>query len=204
MLKCLDLCAGLGGFSEAFVKSPHWEVMRIDNNPLLENVSNMQIIDIFEFRDTLNDMISRGYKPEQPDIILASPPCTEYSLAYASPRSKAQRAGVEYVPNMDILHCVLEIIEMLEPKYYIIENVRGAIKFFTPILGKYHTQINGAYFFWGRFPALNILEDVPKKSDHGRWSTDPLRANYRGLIPIQISDAILRAVECQRTLDFWC
>ena len=73
-VEVLDLCAGFGGFSEAFHKSPHWEVMRIDNNPLLAGVENMEIIDIFEFRDHLHNMVERGYCPDHVDLIVAAPP----------------------------------------------------------------------------------------------------------------------------------
>ena len=73
-MKVLDLCSGLGGFSSAFVNDPSWEVMRIENNPLLESVPHTEIICIFEFRDNLADMISRGYCPTSPDLLLASPP----------------------------------------------------------------------------------------------------------------------------------
>lgn len=206
MLKCLDLCAGLGGFSEAFITSPHWDVMRIDNNPLLSQVENMEIIDIFEFHDTLVDMINRGYKPESPDIILASPPCIEFSLGYHSPRSQASRNNTldEYEPNMDILHVVLDIVKLLKPKYYVIENVRGAYRYFTPILGEPLTQVNSTYYLWGKFPALNIdVDSIVPKSQLDTNSNDPLRSNRRGKIPIQISRAILRAVESQRTIEYY-
>ena len=41
MLKMLDLFSGLGGASEAMVNDPKWEVLRIENNPLLSGVQNM-------------------------------------------------------------------------------------------------------------------------------------------------------------------
>jgi site-specific DNA-cytosine methylase len=41
-MKMLDLFSGLGGASEAFVRAG-WEVMRIENNPLLSEVPNTEI-----------------------------------------------------------------------------------------------------------------------------------------------------------------
>jgi len=38
-MKVLDLCSGLGGFSEAFLTAGH-DVLRIENNPLLADVPN--------------------------------------------------------------------------------------------------------------------------------------------------------------------
>ena len=206
MLKCLDLCSGFGGFSEAFVLSENWEVLRIDNNPLLSEVPEIWIIDIFVFRDSLADMIERGYKPDHVDVILASPPCREFSMGYSSPRSQASRAGTlqDYEPNMNILEAIMDIIKMLKPTYYIIENVKGAVKYFTPILGNHKTSIKRTWFLWGKFPGLNINEKlIPLKKTLDVHSKNPLRANHRAVIPIEISKAILHAIECQTTLDFW-
>ena len=46
MKRVLDLYSGLGGFSEAFYQDPTWEVIRIDNNPLLADVPNTIIADL--------------------------------------------------------------------------------------------------------------------------------------------------------------
>ena len=82
-MKVLDLCSGLGGFSEAFVNSGH-EVLRIENNPLLQDVPHTDIIDIFDVRDLLEDVAIENPDPffHDIDLILFSPPCYEFSLAY--------------------------------------------------------------------------------------------------------------------------
>ena len=204
MLRCLDLCAGFGGFSQAFVDHPHWEVMRIDNNPLLAEVEHMEIIDIFEFRDTLANMLARGYHPQKPDLIVASPPCTAFSLGYYSPRSQYSREGrlEEYDPDMSILNCVLDIVEMLQPRYYIIENVRGAIRYFEPILGKPRQSIK-SWYFWGNYPTIVAdIDKLPLKKDLDKRHS-PLRANYRGVVPYEISTKLLQAIENQTLLTYW-
>lgn len=46
----LDLFSGLGGASEAFLKdASNWNVLRIDNNPLLSEVPNTVIMDLNDF-----------------------------------------------------------------------------------------------------------------------------------------------------------
>ena len=45
----LDLFSGLGGASEAFVDCPGWNVLRVENNPLLSGVPNTVIMDINNF-----------------------------------------------------------------------------------------------------------------------------------------------------------
>ncbi len=200
-MKVLDLCSGLGGFSSAFVNDPSWEVMRIENNPLLESVPHTEIICIFEFRDNLADMISRGYCPTSPDLLLASPPCTEFSMGYASARSIASREGMldDYNPDMSILNCVMDIKNMLKPRFWIIENVVGSRRYFEPITGELK-QKNGAFCFYGKFPSFYPDGEIKLKSTNEKWSNHPLRSNYRALIPHNISTAIKKAVESQTTL----
>ena len=201
-LKVLDLCSGLGGFSEAFVDDLEWEVMRIENNPLLSEVPHTEIIDIFEFRDTLADMIDRGYKPAYPDLILFSPPCREFSLGFHAPQAVASREGryEEYSPDLTILECGLDIIKMLNPRYWIIENVKGSIRHFEPYVGRPKCSF-GAWYFYGKFPIINIgFGAIPKKAHMDKGSKHPLRLQYRSLIPLPISKAIKKAVEEQTSL----
>jgi len=41
------------------------------------------------------------------------------------------------------------------------------------------------------------------KKDDSAWSSDPLRANKRALIPYEISNACREAIENTKTLDYW-
>lgn len=199
-MKVLDLCSGLGGFSEAFLQAGH-DVLRIENNPLLADVPHTQIMDIFEFRDWLEDIVNNDRDEEFPiiDIVLFSPPCYEFSTAYNAPRSEHEREfpNVAWTPSMDILECGMDIIKMLKPTWHIVENVRGAIKYFKDELGE-PFQINDAYVFWGKFPSFAPRAFLSKAEKDKRHS--PLRANIRGKIPIQISSALLEAVESQKSI----
>ena len=199
MLRMLDLFSGLGGASEAMIRDPKWTVMRIENNPLLMGVPNTESIDVLEFRDTLATMVDEGYVPEPVDVLWASPPCVEFSLAYSAPQSVATRNGEDYNPNMDLLIATIEIIEMIQPRYWIIENVRGAKKWFKPFLGDQNQVINHAIFLWGKYPSLGQIEIDSKMKGDGS-SADPLRPNKRALIPYEISSALKNAVESQTTL----
>jgi len=201
-LKVLDLFSGLGGFSEAFVKRGY-EVLRIDNNPLLSEVPHTQIIDIFEFRKKKKNHIDSGFELQRPDIILASPPCYEFSMGHAAPRAIASREGTldEYEPNMEFLYVAIEIIEMLNPKWWIIENVVGSIRYFEPILGK-HQQKIAAFVFWGRFPRIHLLEQIPTKAQNDKRHS-PLRSNHRAKLPLPLSMGILTAILEQTYLTDW-
>ena len=189
-----DLYAGLGGQSEAFLRAG-WSVLRLDNNPLLSGVENMVLCDVRKLQP-------HSCPDRVVDYIHASPPCTEFSLGYSSPRSVAERAGQEFQPDMTLLLEALRIIEAVEPRYWSIENVKGSIRYFEPLLGK-PRLIVGAYVYWGNFPLFDpskilIVDKAKKDKRHS-----PLRANHKGKIDLSISEAFLHAIEAQKSIfDF--
>jgi hypothetical protein len=136
------------------------------------------------------------------DLIWFSPPCTEFSNAYHAPSPTAKREGISFEPNMEILECGLRIIEKKNPTYFVIENVAGAIKYFESYLGR-PRQIIGPFVLWGAFPYLNLSDFFHSKYENDTWSSDPLRANKRGKIPYEISQALYRAFFEQKRLDEW-
>lgn len=198
-MRVLDLYSGLGGFSQAFVNHG-WEVCRLENNPLLAEVPNTHIIDIFEFRDQLVDAQRRGLPIKSVDVILASPPCYEFSMGYNAPRAVASRENRldNYQPDMKYVDVAKEIIQILQPKYWIIENVQGACRYLEPILGR-HRQRVGAFFFWGNFPLMHIVGKVPTKAEKDQRHSE-LRSNHRAKVPIQISHALLVAILSQTSI----
>ena len=200
MMKMLDLFSGLGGASEAFVNSNKWEVQRIENNPILSGVPHTTISCVKELRDELQTMVERGLTPTEPiELLWASPPCLEFSLAYSAPQSIANREGREYSPDMSLLEATMDIIEILQPRYWVIENVRGAAKHFAPYLGEQKQVVNHSIFLWGNYPSFQP-GTIESKFKHDLQHGDPLRANVRAIIPIEISRELRKAVECQTSL----
>ena len=92
-----------------------------------------------------------------------------------------------------------QIIDYIQPSYWSIENVRGSIKYLTPILGEPHLIV-GPYVYWGNFPLFDInVADLPSKSQlDKRWS--PLRMNHRAQCPLALSQAFFDAMESQRSI----
>lgn len=196
-MKVLDLFSGLGGFSEAFLQAGD-EVVRIENNPLLSEVPNTSIEDVKEMRDRLLEFKQSGQPIRKIDVVLASPPCNEFSLAYSAPRAVAFRNNEKFEPSMKFLEITLEIIEIIQPRYWVIENVVGSAEYFYK-LGLVPHQVHDRTIFYGKFPmfATPLMETKAKKDS---WHGDPLRANKRALIPLELSMALRKAIISQKTL----
>lgn len=188
----MDLCSGLGGASEAFIRDDKWHVIRVENNPLLQAVPFTLQCDVLNWMDWIDTLPTI-------DVIWASPPCTEFSLAYNSPKSLAARAGLEHEPDMSILLACLDIIDYLKPKSWVVENVAGAIKKFDKMMGHYRQHIS-SFFLWGVFPQI-IVNTTHKKTDINPGGSDPLRSNKRAKIPFEVSLAFLRALEEQKKVS---
>ena len=147
----LDLFSGLGGASEAMINHG-WEVLRIENNPELALVPNTKIKCVYDLGMEIESNISKGEFPPQLTLIWASFPCRDFSDGFNSPKSKARRAGENYYPQnaIDMALEAKRIVEMMRPKYWIFENVRGSIEFLEPILGK-PTMIIDSIVLWENF-----------------------------------------------------
>lgn len=191
----IDLFAGLGGASESMMQDRGWDVCRIDNNPLLSGVERMHIKNVDELvvhKDVFDD--------GEIDLIWASPPCREFSQAYGAPGPIAKRAGIEFTPDLELVEIALELIEESKPKYWVIENVVGSIKHFAK-LGLKPRQIIGPFVLYGNFPLIHIQPGYKhKKSENDTWSTDPLRANRKALVPIEISRGLKEAIQDQKSI----
>ena len=193
MKTMIDLFSGLGGASEGFMV-PGWSVCRYENNPLLSEVPFTTICDLTTFKLILG---------HAPTLVWASPPCLEFSRGFNGPAPTALREGREFTPSLDLVKRAISIIEELEPKYWVIENVVGAIKHFEPLLGP-PRQIIGSFVLWGNFPYVDVAPDFNHtKAQVDVWNSDPLRANKKGKIPREISEALRIVIDTQKTLDLW-
>jgi site-specific DNA-cytosine methylase len=120
-MQTLELFSGTKSFSKIASSKYNYETITIDNDSSL----NPDIcIDIMDFNiDHL-----QGYKP---DIIWASPPCQKFSVAALgrnwnkedfSPKNNATKEAMQIVLK------TVEIIELLKPKYFYIENPRAMLR----------------------------------------------------------------------------
>ncbi len=177
-LSMLDLGSGLGGASQAMVDRG-WKVTRIDIEPA--------------FRPSIvADYRALPLRPEyRPDLVWASPVCTEFARE-SMPWCKTGKD-----PSLDLVLAAKAAIDAIKPRWWVIENVRGARAFFEPYLGRPTLRIGAAYL-WGRFPLVMGVKVNPHKE---RLGPSPDRRALRSKIPYAISLALAEACERQNAVE---
>ncbi|MES2208566.1 MAG: DNA cytosine methyltransferase [Chloroflexota bacterium] len=135
--------------------------------------------------DVTADLMGWNWYGPRPDLIWASPPCTEFSRE----RMPWCRTGV--APSLDLTRAAIRVIDAARPRFWVIENVRGAVPWFTPLMGR-HRQSHGPFFLWGAFPVFECKVS-PFKS---RLSS--ARRAERAKVPAELSEAL--AVACESFL----
>jgi Site-specific DNA methylase len=194
MKLCVDLCSGLGGFSQAF-KEDGWEVVTID---VLRKFKPSIIADI-RYLPLRNNL--------QPDVLLASPPCNHFSLFCISP--SFPRKGIKTA--LEIVGACLEAVAQLKPKKWLIENPRARLRQF---IGKPKQTIRYSDYdfnyprqkptdFWGNIPfpmakGVRKIKRTHKLNDRERHQFNkklyPSSAEF-AKIPFCVSQAVLESVK---------
>lgn len=175
--RMLDLYAGHGGASQV-MRARGWAVHRVDLDP-------DGIFDVEERADLTN----WSWHGPRPDLVWASPPCDEFSREFM-PWSKTGIA-----PGLALVQAARRIIEETQPRYWVIENVKGALRWLTPLLGP-PRQVIGPFYLWGYFPWLSV-DLTGRRTKESYPSTRP---DLRAMIPAPISEALAWAVEGQAEL----
>lgn len=200
----LVLGSGNGGFARAFESaSEYWRIIRVDNNPKFISVSHTRTLDILDWIDWIDSI-------GPVEVVCASPDCRQYSTA---------RAEKVTAPDLSVPHAIRDIIDYVKPRWWIIENVRGACQWFDDIYGK-HAQSVGPFFFWGLFPWMDVTSRYKGQSRHrinrnlviegvgGYWEFNGIKYNkwdtvQRAEIPLVISQALYDAIEGFIPLTEW-
>lgn len=164
----IDLCSGLGGASRAMRKRG-WMVISVDNESTFHP-------------DIVADVRQWSWTGARPFLMWASPPCTEFSREFM-PWCKTGKA-----PDMSIVQACVRVIMECNPRWWVIENVKGAIPWFRPILGEFR-QSCGPFFLWGNFHPFRLSVKGFKER-----LTSKARAK-RAEIPLSLSEAICVSLE---------
>lgn len=203
MLKVLDLFCGMGGWSIGFWREKY-------------DCYGMDIIDVgYPYDLTVCDI--KNYHPHiKPDVIVLSPPCTEFSTLTMLSYRKGQRGPPEPEKGIELVKEGLRVVQEAEPKYWILENVYGSISHLQPILGK-PKLLAKPWVLWGHFPSFMFASEPKRKGDNkichtfelGKGSNriglpedfpfDPLRSWKRAKIPVFLSQQIAKV--CRESLN---
>jgi len=187
----LDLCAGLGGFSQAFKEDSSYDIVTIDVDrkfkpTIVADVRHLPL------KDNL-----------KPFILLASPPCEHFSLA----NPKFPRVGIK--DAMEIVGACFEAVARLNPTFWLIENPKGRLRHLTP------RKPNMTIFYsdfdldfpcqkptdlWGNIPIpLRKKMRRPRSKEKSLWSYIMPRSKVkRAFIPKGVSLAIKEAIEIEK------
>lgn len=109
-----------------------WDVVTVDNDPRFN-------------ADVTADVREWKWTGERPDLVWSSPPCVEFSRE-SMPWC---RRGV--VPDMSIVEACVRISRETKARFWLLENVRGAIRWFKPTMGEPRYRMAPIYL-WGAGP----------------------------------------------------
>ena len=102
------------------------------------------------------DPAAHGYLPGYFDFVWASPPCTEYNIA--------KTVGVRNLPLADrTVKAVLNIIDFLQPRHWIIENPVGLLRLRPFMQNLDGNRVTTTYCHFG-FPyrkATDLWTNIP-------------------------------------------
>ncbi len=171
----LDLFAGTGGASAPFAAAG-WEVVRVELNPAFPA----------EYHADIREWSWHG---RMPDLVWASPPCTEFSRL-SMPWTRARRPPE---PSMDLIDATERIIRECVPISWVIENVKGASRYLRPRYGE--PLCLGPVRLFGRFPRFRCR--VP----YWKEKLSSMQVAERAAMPWQIGESLRLAIEAPTLFD---
>ena len=184
-MKIIDLYCGIGGWATSFnenkIDITGYDIIDFSN----EYPGKFIKCDLLEYNNF-----------EKCNLIVASPPCTDFSKASFPPTWKSV---VNFPPNIPLaiklFNRAIEIINIMKPEYWIIENVKGAQKYIRKSdyhIGSRYLWTNIPYFYTGDF------KDVYGKSN---ISPSKRRAIIRSKIPYSISLSLFEYLKNKGEID---
>lgn len=172
-LRVLDLCCGTFGFSAGFLARGDY-VLGVDADPDVPVPEGAEFLcaDVAELRP--RDVGAF-------DVVLGGPPCPEFSqMRHANPRTRGRPPSSH---AFAVVEACFRLARDLEARWWAIENVRGAVKWWTPIYGE-PTHRLGAWQLWAslpptRFPPMPMKLGARAVSRAGRGRVTDLGKSGR-------------------------
>lgn len=214
-MKVLELFAGTRSIGKAFEAKGH-EVFSIEWDKQFENINLYADIGKVTTEEILQIF-------GRPDVIWASPDCSTFSVAAISRhrRKNAETGNLDPISDYanfcdEVDQHVLQLIKELNPKFFFIENPRGAMRKMTWMQGiprytvtycKYGETRMKPTDIWKNHPEPQFKppckngdschESAPRGSQTG---TQALKsAKEKGVIPIALCEHIVAI--CEKIID---
>jgi len=198
----LDLFCGLGGFSAAFTDSDRWTVTTVDIEERFEPDIQADVMDLRP------SDFEQNY-----DVVLASPPCTQFSPVAWSHGKRVHTDGTPVTDDaaeaVALVHHTVGLIHGLAPRYWYIENPQGAMRW---VIGEPASTIDQCAYshytkkptdLWGDHPPMTYRRCQHETHTRPDGVTDfelgPSDAAERAKVPYQLSESIRDA--CEQALD---
>jgi len=180
-MKVLDLFCGLGGWSIPFIEAGY-DCTGVDIKNIGYPGNNFIQAD-------LNDWISDQHY----DIILASPPCTQFSKVVQRWTGKCNESK-----GLELVFRTFALIQDIKPKFWVIENVKGLSEFIdepNDIVRYGKSAHRKAAYLWTNIGKLGMLDSmIIKKTNRKTFkSGDPELAK----IPYELSYAVMKKTQEQ-------
>lgn len=204
-MKVLDLFSGLKGWSDPFKEAGH-DVFTIDNNPAL---NPDMALDIGDVKAVLAAV------PWKPDLILASPPCTSFSIAGVSHHwtKDGQPKSAVAVEGVRLVRATVDLIHLLGPRWWIVENPVGRLRtlYLLPLdwerrtvtYCKFGERRQKRTDLWGEFPEdLNLpWACAPRMTCHEASPRGAVGKGTQGMetaisakIPRRLAEMVMRSL----------
>lgn len=122
--KVIDLFAGVGGFSVGFEKAGFFASKAVEFDKQIAAIYEINHPDTKLFVDDIGNINnSSNFSESEVDVIIGGPPCQGFSMAGARIR---QNSFVND-PRNYLFKQYLKVVQIVKPKVFIIENVKGIL-----------------------------------------------------------------------------
>lgn len=191
-MKALDLFCGLGGWSDGLALEG-FNVLGVEIEPKIAKLYKHKVI-VADVRD-LDGKDFHGY-----DLIVGSPPCRDFSML--APLAFRWKKPLDVKNGLSMVKAFLRIVEEAEPKFWLMENVKGLVEHLS-LKPQCYPRLahNMKRVFWGEFPHFLIPTDSKhecgrKAPDRHKWIGNKVLASWhRAKIPLSVSRALGQSIK---------